>query len=77
MTVAACWHLIVPAVTVPTQGLDDRSVSSGVQRMIGLVSALKSFAESQYLLRELVRVSVGTSHMERTVETLGYRIARD
>ncbi len=57
-------------------GLDDRSVSPGVQCMIGLVSARNSFAESQYLLRGLAKVKVSASQVERTAEMLGQRIAQ-
>ena len=58
-------------------GLTERTVSPAVVRMIGLVSAVDSFAVSQLLLFELAQVRVSVKQVERTAERLGAKIAID
>ena len=58
-------------------GLEDASLSPGVQRMVGLVGAMVSFEEGHELLHELGGVEVPTKHVERAAEALGREIAQD
>jgi len=58
-------------------GLEDASLSPGVQRMVGLVGAMVSFEEGHELLHELGGVEVPTKQVERVAEALGREIAQD
>jgi len=56
-------------------GLEGRSLSPAVTRMVGTVGALVSFKEGSDLLAELSGVEVGAKQVERTAEALGEEIA--
>ena len=58
-------------------GLQGTSLSAGMTRMVGLASAMVSFAESSELMRELVGVPVDPKQVERAAEALGREIAED
>ena len=58
-------------------GLDGRSVSPGLERMIGSVAAQVSFARSSELLRELAGLHVPTTQVEHVTKALGRYIAAD
>lgn len=58
-----------------TLGLEGRSLSPAVTRMVGTVGALVSFQEGSDLLAELAGVEVGAKQVERTAEALGQEIA--
>jgi len=58
-------------------GIEDASLSPGVQRMVGLVGATVSFEEGHELLDKLADVQVPTKHVERAAEALGREIAQD
>jgi hypothetical protein len=58
-------------------GLEGTSLSPAVTRMVGLVAAMVSFAESHELLHELAGVDVPAKHVERAAEALGREIAED
>ena len=57
-------------------GLEDRSLSPALVRMVGAVASLVSFQESSLLLEELAGVEVGTKQVERCAESLGEEVAR-
>ena len=59
-----------------TLGLEGRSLSPAVTRMVGTVGALVSFQEGSELLSELAGVEVGAKQVERTAEALGREIAQ-
>ncbi len=56
-------------------GLQGRSLSPAVTRMVGTVGALVSFQEGSELLGELAGVEIGAKQVERTAEALGRQIA--
>ncbi len=56
-------------------GLEGRSLSPAVTRMVGTVGALVSFQEGSELLSELSGIEVGAKQVERTSEALGREIA--
>lgn len=56
-------------------GLEGRSLSPAVTRMVGTVGALVSFQEGSELLGELAGLEVGAKQVERTAEALGREIA--
>ena len=58
-------------------GLDGRSVSPELERMIGSVAAQVSFARSSELLRELAGLHVPTTQVEHVAKALGKAIAAD
>ena len=58
-------------------GLEGRSVSPGLERMIGSVAAQVSFARSSELLRELAGLHVPTTQVEHVAKALGKDIAAD
>lgn len=58
-------------------GIEHQSLSPGVLRMVGLVAARVSFAESEELLQELAGVRVEAKHVERAAEALGDEVAQD
>ena len=58
-------------------GLDGRSVSPGLERMIGSVAAEVSFARSSEMLRELAGLHVPTTQVEHVAKALGRDIAAD
>ncbi len=58
-------------------GLQDRSLSPAVLRMVGRVGAMVSFEEGHELLTELAGVDVPTKHVERAAEALGREVADD
>lgn len=58
-------------------GLQGASLSAGITRMVGLASAMVSFAESSELMCELAGVPVDPKQVERTAEALGREIAED
>lgn len=58
-------------------GLQGTSLSAGMTRMVGLASAMVSFAESSELMRELVGVPVDPKQVERMAEALGREISED
>jgi len=57
-------------------GLEGRSLSPAVTRMVGTVGALVSFQEGSDLLAELSGVAVGAKQVERYAEALGEEIAQ-
>ena len=57
-------------------GLEGRSLSPAVTRMVGTVGALVSFKEGSDLLAELSGVEVGAKQVERTAEALGEEISQ-
>ena len=57
-------------------GLEGRSLSPAVTRMVGTVGALVSFQEGSELLSELSGIEVGAKQVERTAEALGREIAQ-
>ncbi len=57
-------------------GLEARSLSPALVRMVGAVASLVSFQESSLLLDELAGVEVGTKQVERCAESLGEEVAR-
>lgn len=57
-------------------GLEGRSLSPAVTRMVGTVGALVSFQEGSDLLAELSGVKVGAKQVERTAEALGEEISQ-
>ena len=58
-------------------GLEGRSVSPGLERMIGSAAADASFARGSELLRELAELHVPTTQVERVAKELGTSIAAD
>lgn len=58
-------------------GIEDRSLSPALTRMVGTVGALVSFQEGRELLQELAGMSVDAKQIERTAEALGKEIAED
>jgi PAS domain-containing protein len=58
-------------------GLGVSMLSPGVTRMVGLVAARVSFAESSELLAELAGLRVEAKHVERAAEALGREVAAD
>ncbi|MFV2065026.1 MAG: ISKra4 family transposase [Chloroflexota bacterium] len=58
-------------------GMADTSLSPATTRMVGLVAAMVSFAESSELMGELAGVPVDPKQVERTAEALGREIAQD
>jgi hypothetical protein len=56
-------------------GVEGRSLSPGVTRMVGLVGAATSFEEGSTLLRELAGVELGTKRVERSAKHLGEELA--
>jgi hypothetical protein len=58
-------------------GIDGRSLSPHLLRMVGVVGARVSFEEGHELLRELAGIAVPTKHIEREAERLGEEIADD
>lgn len=58
-------------------GLAGRTVSPGLERMIGTAAAQVSFERSRGLLEDLAGVRVSTSLVERTAKGLGAAIAAD
>lgn len=56
-------------------GIEERSLSPGVARMVGLVGAETSFEEGSMLLRELAGVEVGAKRVERGAKRLGEELA--
>ena len=58
-------------------GLLDTTLSPALTRMVGLVSAMVSFAEGGELMQELAGVEVDVKQVERTAKTLGREIAED
>ena len=59
------------------RGLDGRSVSPGLERMIGSVAAQVSFGRGSEMLRELAGLHVPTTQVERVAKALGSAIAED
>ena len=58
-------------------GLRGRTVSPGLERMIGTAATDVSFGRARALLEELAGVRVSTSQVERTAKGLGAAIAAD
>lgn len=58
-------------------GLDGRTVSPGLERMIGTAATDVSFARARAVLEELAGVRLSTSQVERTAKALGAAIAAD
>ena len=56
-------------------GIEGRSLSPGVTRMVGLVGAATSFEEGGTLLRELAGVDIGAKRVERAATRLGDELA--
>lgn len=56
-------------------GLEDRSLSPALVRMVGAAGSLLSFQESSELLDELAGVEVGAKQVERCAESLGEEVA--
>ncbi len=56
-------------------GLEDRSLSPALVRMVGAAASMVSFQESSELLDELAGVEVGAKQVERCAESLGEDIA--
>jgi len=56
-------------------GIEGRSLSPGVTRMVGLVGAATSFEEGGTLLRELAGVDIGAKRVERVAKQLGTELA--
>ena len=71
----ACGHGFFPRDR--SLGLEGRSLSPAVVRMVGIVGALVSFEEGSFLVRELAGLPVETKQVERTAEALGEEIAHD
>ena len=57
-------------------GLEDRSLSPALVRMVGAAASILSFQESSQLLDELAGVEVGAKQVERCAESLGEEVAR-
>ena len=57
-------------------GLEDRSLSPALVRMVGAAASMVSFQESSQLLDELAGVEVGAKQVERCAESLGEEVAR-
>lgn len=58
-------------------GIEDRSLSPALTRMVGTVGALVSFQEGSELLQELAGMAVDAKQIERTAEDLGKEIAAE
>ena len=58
-------------------GLERRTISPGVLRIIGLTAGRVSFAESRTLLRELAGLRVSVKQVERSARRLGRQIDED
>jgi hypothetical protein len=58
-------------------GLSDTALSPAMTRMVGLASAMVSFAEGAELMLKLAGVEVDVKQVERTAKALGEEIAED
>jgi hypothetical protein len=72
---SACQHGFYPRDQA--WGLEARSLSPGVIRMVSAVGAAVSFEEGSQLLKELADLTVDPKQVQRTAEAIGQAIDRD